>query len=542
MKKKTKKSLFAAMFLAVLGVGFAACEKNEPKNPDAEEYTLTVVSSDPLLGTTSGSGKYASGSSVKIVASPIGNAVFVSWSDCNVIDTMRVIKLTSDSTIVASFKEKNPDAVEYTLTVVSSDSLLGTTSGSGKYASGSSVKIVASPIGNAVFVSWSDCNVIDTMRVIKLTSDSTIVASFKEKNPDAVEYTLTVVSSDSLLGTTSGSGKYASGSSVKIVASPIGNAEFVSWSDCNVIDTMRIITLTSDSTIVASFKESIIWDETPTGYLGTHGYVDLGLPSGTLWATCNVGADKPTEYGNYFAWGEIVTKASYSSSNYNYSANPSVLPASADAATVHWGEGWRMPTTEQFYEFYDYTEHIHVNNYNGSGISGLILKSVTNGNHIFFPSNGYYMNEKNGSYGYSGYYWASGIADLSGQARRLWFDASTTTWDSYSRWAGYGVRPVVGAPNTDVVMTCAEAITHLNEAVIVEGYVVFAYDYNNGVQSAWIADDAATNVGVFQAYNCAVTQSVSKGDRVRVEGTMIQFTKTSGQTIYEIMGGTMTKL
>lgn len=363
------------------------------------------------------------------------------------------------------------------------------------------------------------------------------------KNPDAEEYTLTVVSSDPLLGTTSGSGKYASGSSVKIVASPIGNAEFVSWSDCNVIDTTRVIKLTSDSTIIASFKESIIWDETPTGYLGTHGYVDLGLPSGTLWATCNVGANKPTEYGNYFAWGEIVTKASYSSSNYNYSANPSVLPASADAATVHWGEGWRMPTTEQLNELYYNTEDIHVNNYNGSGISGLILKSVTNGNHIFFPSNGYYMNEKNISDGYSGYYWASGIADLSGQARRLWFDASTATWDQYSRWAGYGVRPVVGAANTDVVMTCAEAITHLNEAVIVEGYVAFAYDYsNNGVQSAWIADDAATSVGVFQAYNCAVTQSVSKGDRVRVEGTMIQFTKTSGQTIYEIKGGTMTKL
>ena len=65
-----------------------------------------------------------------------------------------------------------------------------------------------------------------------------------------------------------------------------------------------------------------------------HDWVDLGLPSGIHWATCNVGANTPTEYGSYFAWGEPTTKSTFTSSNYTYSSNPSTLPASADAATA----------------------------------------------------------------------------------------------------------------------------------------------------------------------------------------------------------------
>ena len=367
----------------------------------------------------------------------------------------------------------------------------------------------------------------------------------QDKKPDvSVEYTLTVLSADSTLGTVSGSGKYALGSAVKIVASPASNAKFESWSDCSVVDTVRIITLTSDSTITASFKERIIWDETPTGVTTNHGWVDLGLPSGTKWATCNVGATKPSEYGSYFAWGETVSKAEYSTSTYTYSSNPSVLPASADAATAYWGDQWCMPTGDQFYEFRDNVEFYTEENYNGSGVSGLIVKSKVNGNHIFLPAAGYYMNEKNLVIGSQGYYWSS--SNVDNLPYRFWFNESTYTFDYYSGFVGYSVRPVIKSASSDdsstSVMTCAEAVTHLNEQVVVEGYVAFAYTYKDGRQSAWIADDSETTAGVFQAYNCVVEESVSKGDKVRVEGTMITFTKSDGSTIYEINEGIMTKL
>ena len=101
----------------------------------------------------------------------------------------------------------------------------------------------------------------------------------------------------------------------------------------------------------------------------THAYVDLGLPSGLLWATCNVGANNPQDYGDYFAWGETTPKDFYSWSNYKYcrgyeqltkyctmsdygyngyTDNLTTLLPEDDAATVNWGDGWRMPTKEEF--------------------------------------------------------------------------------------------------------------------------------------------------------------------------------------------------
>ena len=120
---------------------------------------------------------------------------------------------------------------------------------------------------------------------------------------------------------------------------------------------------------------AIVWAEVCTkdnGGNGTykgHDYVDLGLRSGTLWATCNVGADIPEAYGDHFAWGETQPKAAYNDSNYIYSQggynqftkyctkpefgfngftdNLKTLQPSDDAATVNWGEGWRTPTIDE---------------------------------------------------------------------------------------------------------------------------------------------------------------------------------------------------
>ena len=139
-------------------------------------------------------------------------------------------------------------------------------------------------------------------------------------------------------------------------------------------------------------------------------WVDLGLPSGLLWARCNVGATTPEEYGNYYAWGEIRTKSEYSwetyaygdydseSGNYTYTMykynteedygsvdNKTTLEADDDAASVVLGGGARIPTADEWQELLDNTtaEWTTVNN-----VSGIKLTSKTNGNRLFLPAAG----------------------------------------------------------------------------------------------------------------------------------------------------------
>ena len=115
-----------------------------------------------------------------------------------------------------------------------------------------------------------------------------------------------------------------------------------------------------------------------------HEYVDLGLPSGTLWATCNVGANSPEEEGDEFAWGETTTKNSYTQGNYSFDENPAVLDPENDAATVNWGSEWRMPSKAQCEELTcgKYTTNVYCED--GVRITG------KNGNSIFLPEGEYW--------------------------------------------------------------------------------------------------------------------------------------------------------
>lgn len=88
-------------------------------------------------------------------------------------------------------------------------------------------------------------------------------------------------------------------------------------------------------------------------YINGHEYVDLGLPSGLKWATCNVGANKPEDYGNYYAWGETGTKSSYGASNsktYGKQMNDIKGNSQYDAARSNWGGSWRLPTEKELEE------------------------------------------------------------------------------------------------------------------------------------------------------------------------------------------------
>ena len=127
------------------------------------------------------------------------------------------------------------------------------------------------------------------------------------------------------------------------------------------------------------------------GELDEHEWVDLGLPSGTLWATCNVGATSSRDYGDYFSWGETKTKSYYGDESYNYSGLTGkyrrnenlVLKAEDDAATVNWGNGWRTPTNEEWEELLDKCTWT----WSGSGFK----VTGSNGNNIFLPAAGAYV-------------------------------------------------------------------------------------------------------------------------------------------------------
>ena len=128
-----------------------------------------------------------------------------------------------------------------------------------------------------------------------------------------------------------------------------------------------------------------------------HEFVDLGLPSGTLWATCNVGATSPEQAGLYFAWGETtgytdeqVKKGErvFDKISYKASGISADLTLEQDAARANLGGEWRMPTKDEWQELIDNCDDAWTENYNGTGVSGYIFTSKVNGNSVFFPAAG----------------------------------------------------------------------------------------------------------------------------------------------------------
>ena len=189
-----------------------------------------------------------------------------------------------------------------------------------------------------------------------------------------------------------------------------------------------------------------------------HEYVDLGLS--VKWATCNIGANSPEEYGDYFAFGEVKPKSDYTWSNYkwcesstytltkyctesNYGIvdNKTVLDPEDDAAVVNWGGDWRMPTKEEQDELleqclWNWTSLNGVNGYNVVG---------PNGNSIFLPAAGCCYNGIRGDdAGRFGIYWSSALHEQYPEyGYALSFlkeEAYRYNWDP--RYYGRSIRPV----------------------------------------------------------------------------------------------------
>lgn len=192
-------------------------------------------------------------------------------------------------------------------------------------------------------------------------------------------------------------------------------------------------------------------------------YVDLGLPSGTLWAKCNVGASNPEETGYYFAWGETETKDIYDWKQYKYSTlsdesykltkyctdlsfgfnafvdSLTVLESVDDAAIAIMGDGWRMPTAEEYNELYQNTV------FSWTVLNGVYGRLLTgrNGNSIFFPATGFRLDGELICTGL-GVYWSSSLQTASQIAAwSLHFDdVNCHVCGTYERSRGQCVRAV----------------------------------------------------------------------------------------------------
>ncbi|MDY6036234.1 MAG: hypothetical protein SPI67_01995 [Paludibacteraceae bacterium] len=275
-----------------------------------------------------------------------------------------------------------------------------------------------------------------------------VFAACEKNEPYVNEPYVTVVSSNEVMGTVKGEGNYPAGAKINIMATPNTGFYFQQWNDGNT-DNPRTITVTGDATYTAIFAAN------PNGNESGHEWVDLGLS--VKWATCNVGATKPEEYGNYYAWGETTTKSSYAGENYKWSNdgcdtftkyntddsygtidNKTVLDLADDAARANRGGAWRMPTYEEWQEL--------INNCTWTwttlnGINGVEVKG-SNGNAIFLPAAGFRNYVALYCAGSTGYYWSSSLTSLPYYAYTMKFKSSSTKIDYNYRNLGLPVRPV----------------------------------------------------------------------------------------------------
>ena len=168
-------------------------------------------------------------------------------------------------------------------------------------------------------------------------------------------------------------------------------------------------------------------------------YVDLGLPSGLLWGTRNIGATSQEDYGSYYAWGEVSEKSAYNKDNYAYAENPAELPSDDDIAAITLGRGWRMPTKADFDEL---KANCKCERYTLNKVKGCLVTGP-NGNSIFFPAAGYYFDTHVFGLNTDCYYWSSSLmVDHKEYAWVLYLGSSAFVINMYDRHYGRPVRPV----------------------------------------------------------------------------------------------------
>ena len=251
----------------------------------------------------------------------------------------------------------------------------------------------------------------------------------------------------------------SSGSGNTLILSGWGNSDQSTYP----VGTYRVEVWYNDNRLYSkSVQINKKYGETEGTIFG-HDYVDLGLPSGTLWATCNVGASSPSDYGNYYAWGETSTKSDYSWSTYKYCYgssdnltkyctsssygrvdNKTTLDLSDDAARANWGGSWRMPTQSEWQELRDNCTWTWTTQ---GGHNGYKVTSKKNGKSLFLPAAGYRDGSSLYLAGTRGYYWSSSLYS-SGPYYAYYcrfYSGSVDPSDWNCRYGGPSVRPVASS-------------------------------------------------------------------------------------------------
>jgi hypothetical protein len=234
-------------------------------------------------------------------------------------------------------------------------------------------------------------------------------------------------------------------------------------------------------------------------------YVDLGLPSGTLWATRNVGAANPEDYGDHFAWGETETKETYNWNTYKWCEgnewsitkydplwyDDMELELEDDAAFVNCGPNWRMPSQAQFEELCNDCswQWTTVNGVNGNLVTG------PNGNSIFLPAAGYRSTSAVTHEGRRGYYWSRTVDYAQAQyAYNLGFESNIPYFYPHmlGRRAGYSVRPVRFFPADEQPLLIVQHSLDMGQVFIEEvrtDELTFINNTNEAVDLTVATDD-----------------------------------------------------
>ena len=366
------------------------------------------------------------------------------------------------SMVFAGCKEEEPT---YTVQVTATEG--GTVEGqNGEYKEGETVEFKAIPADGYYFTKWSNGSSDNPLTITISNKDITLTAQFAQSP------LVTISASDNGTIDTEVNARYAPGSSVTVTAKPADGCVFMGWSDGST-DNPRTVTIGSENISLTALFFA------PT--------VDLGLESGTLWATRNLGATAPWNYGDYYAWGETQTKDDYSWETYKYCKGSeetltkycnkadygnngftdalTTLEAADDAATAELGAGWAIPTSAEWEELGSQCYWVWTKNYNNQNVSGYIVykaksagdkgtKVYSDGTplasyslfdaHIFLPTAGHCNVSSFYGLGSFGDYWSSSLnADYPNSARYCNVHSSgVNTYFNSDRCDGRSVRPV----------------------------------------------------------------------------------------------------
>lgn len=362
-----------------------------------------------------------------------------------------------DDKIFTTLAEGGGGGQTYTITAAANPINGGMVIGSGTYQEGQQCTLIAIANSEYDFVNWTENGTevsSDMSYTFAVSANRQLVANFIQQASQY--YTISVSANPSMGGVVSGGGTYQQGQSCTVNAVANYGYSFENWTENGTLCSMD-----EDYSFVVNGNRSLVANFAYNGGSGgDDDYVDLGLPSGLLWATRNVGASRPEDYGDYFAWGETQMKNTYDWSTYQYcmgsshtltkycdkdsygyngfTDNLTVLLPEDDAVTANWGLDWRMPTKEEWQELLDNCTSVWTTQ---NGVHGRCLTGA-NGNTLFLPAAGRYGESGLLVVGSCGFYWSSTL-NTDNPTNAWYFTISSgCSVISCSRYLGHPVRAV----------------------------------------------------------------------------------------------------